>query len=312
MAFNTFETWLREHLPEGAKGLRPPASEAELSALAQETGLELPEEFLKLYRWHDGQEPGCTGVFYGLEFLPLSKVLKEWRFAAEEAASLDPVEPSPSWVVRRSIANRHWIPFAGDGGGNFLAIDLQPGPRGVRGQVINFGSDEVLQYALAPNVTAFISWVAGELARGNVRIGEGEGKLRPFNIAEPPTQHLLDATRVIFGGGKPPPTGKPSGPPRDSTPGVLEVIREELKRAAPASWRTLRLKAAVRKGTAEFDAFVDVDGGKKFQSLNVPDRQVLEQAVLELQGRMSGERWDWSKITLDYSADKSAIAVDSE
>lgn len=311
MSHDAFEAWLRQHLPEAAQSLRPPASEADLSVLAAETGLELPAAFLDLYRWHDGQGRGSTGVFYGLEFLPISRVLEEWRFAAGEAETLALDEPAPTVVVRRASANRHWIPFAADGGGNFLAIDLQPGPRGVRGQVINFGRDEVLQYALAPDVGEFIAWVVGELARGNVSIGEGDGNLRPFNLAEPPTHHLLDATRVIFGGGRPPAPAN-SGPPRDSTPGVLELIRSELKLAAPASWQVLRLRAVVSHQTVALDTFVSVGDRENFQPLEARDRRILEEAVLELQTRTREERWIWSKITLDYAAGESSIAADTE
>jgi cell wall assembly regulator SMI1 len=311
MSHDAFEDWLRQHLPEAAQSLRPPASEADLTVLATETGLDLPPAFLDLYRWHDGQERGCTGVFYGLEFLPISRVLEEWRFAAREAESLPFAEATPTAVVRRASANRHWIPFAADGGGNFLAIDLQPGPRGARGQVINFGRDEILQYALTRNVSEFIDWVVGELARGNVSIGEGAGNLRPFNLAEPPTHHLLDATRVIFGGGRPPAPAQ-SGPPRDSTPGVLELIRGELKLAAPATWQGLRLRAVVTHGSVALDTFVSVGDREDFQPLEVRDRRVLEEAVLELQARTREERWIWSKITLDYAAGKSSIAADTE
>lgn len=311
MSHDAFEDWLRQHLPEAAQSLRPPASEADLTVLATETGLDLPAAFLDLYRWHDGQERGCTGVFYGLEFLPISRMLEEWRFAAREAESLPFAEAAPTAVVRRASANRHWIPFAADGGGNFLAIDLQPGPRGARGQVINFGRDEILQYALARNVSEFIAWVVGELARGNVSIGEGAGNLRPFNLAEPPTHHLLDATRVIFGGGRPPAPAQ-SGPPRDSTPGVLELIRSELKLAAPASWQGLRLRAVVSNGSVALDTFVSVGDREDFQPLEARDRRVLEEAVLELQARTREERWIWSKITLDYAAGKSSIAADTE
>jgi cell wall assembly regulator SMI1 len=74
-----FEQWLQENLPEAAESLNPAATEQELARLSDETAVILPVQLVDLYRWHNGQQKRCpTGIFYGLRFMPLADVLKEW------------------------------------------------------------------------------------------------------------------------------------------------------------------------------------------------------------------------------------------
>lgn len=198
MSLAHFDTWLTEHLPEAADSLNPHADDDGWARVEDELGVRLPADFIALYHWHDGQSRGCpTGIFYGMRFLSLQEVLIEWRFWAEEAESSGSIAPIATDVVKQQAANRHWIPFAEDGGGNFLAIDLDPGPSGLRGQVINFGSDEDRHYVLAANVRQLIAWMMRELQAGNHSI-EDDGDAHSFNILRPKSAHFLDAAKTLF------------------------------------------------------------------------------------------------------------------
>ena len=203
MSLAHFDTWLTEHLPEAADSLHPHADDDGLARVEDELGVRLPADFIALYHWHDGQSRGCpTGIFYGMRFMSLQEVLIEWRFWAEEANGSGSITPTATDVVKQQAANRHWIPFAEDGGGNFLAIDLDPGPSGLRGQVINFGSDEDRHFVLAANVRQLIAWMVSELQAGNHCIEE-DGDAHSFNILRPKSAHFLDAARTLFDNAKP-------------------------------------------------------------------------------------------------------------
>lgn len=52
-----------------------------------------------------------------------------------------------------------WIPIGGYFSGNCLGIDLNPGPEGVIGQVINFGPDDELDFQIAPDFASFMEMV---------------------------------------------------------------------------------------------------------------------------------------------------------
>jgi cell wall assembly regulator SMI1 len=319
MSLVDFEQWLRKHLPEAAESLNPGATDHELARMGEESAVTLPVQFLDLYRWHNGQQRKCpTGIFYGLRFMPLEEVLKEWR----NHASLIEDQGTPAeatGVVKTAMGNERWIPFATDDGGNFLAIDLDPGPRGKNGQVINFGADEVLQYALATDVASFVAWTVSQLRDGNHRIEQEPDGGRSFNTSEPDTAHFLDSARVLFGGAKLSKPAKPAddGPPRDSVPGVLHFMRTELTPQLPAGWRKLRISAQVMNppGTtarAEFSAeFVSKDASES-KSVVPRDRQIIENALVELQARTAEERWNWSKISLEFDPENTSVSMDAE
>ena len=119
-------------------------------------------------------------------------------------------------------ASPGWIPFASDSGGNCLGIDLDPGPTGTRGQVINFGRDEDEKFVLAPSMNEFLEWFADQLESGNFLIREvpkpstrayvvqrlvpqesvsaPEPMWRSLSTKNPPTHHILDSAKVMFAG----------------------------------------------------------------------------------------------------------------
>jgi cell wall assembly regulator SMI1 len=316
MSLVDFEQWLRKHLPEAAESLNPGATEQELARLSEATGVILPAPFVELYHWHNGQQKRCpTGIFYGLRFMALEDVLKEWR--NQESQDGDQALPATTTkAVKSALANKRWIPFATDDDGNFLAVDLDPGPRGTSGQVINFGIDEVLQYALAADVASFIAWMVGQLRRGNHRIEQQPDGGRSFNTSEPETEHFLDSTRVIFGGGKYSKPAKASGPPRDSVPGVLELMRAALTPQLPADWGKLRIAATIVKtaGTARADFTAEfVAKNASNPTPVVPrDPQIIADALVELQARAAEEKWNWSEITLEFDSEQTSVSVNAE
>jgi hypothetical protein len=143
-----------------------------------------------------------AGPWYGLDFPPLDQVERiraSWLELADDKWSelnelVVSVKPG---VVKPLYANRLWIPFA-RASNNYLGIDLDPDINGVRGQVINFGRDEDLKRAIAPNVTAFVQWFVGQLHAGNFRIQTRRDVGLTFDTLNPPSQHFLDAIHVLF------------------------------------------------------------------------------------------------------------------
>ncbi|MEU1478174.1 SMI1/KNR4 family protein [Streptomyces sp. NPDC005760] len=143
------ERTLRERLPEAIG-----ATEEEIAATEERLGLALPEELRALYRvtrarWEDwdGDHDRAEQVYdaVGCELLPLDRLHVAdassrpcgWRFAAMEA-----VVTPPDAAVQGVVGSPGWIVFGDSGGGDRLAVDLTPGPRGHTGQIILLSHEE--------------------------------------------------------------------------------------------------------------------------------------------------------------------------
>ncbi|WP_200302008.1 SMI1/KNR4 family protein [Streptomyces adelaidensis] len=143
------ERTLRERIP-GAIG----ATAEEIAAAEARLGVALPDELKVLYRvtrarWEDwdgdyeaaereGMAVGCE--LFSLDDLYIADVPSRpslWRFAAKEA-----VVTPPAAAVQGLVGSPGWIAFGDNGGGDRLAVDLTPGPRGHVGQIIILSHEE--------------------------------------------------------------------------------------------------------------------------------------------------------------------------
>ncbi|KAL6849410.1 Cell wall assembly regulator [Amphichorda felina] len=101
----------------------------------------------------------------------------------------------PPGAVRKAYAHSGWIPLVRDWGGNNIAVDLAPGPKGKWGQIILFGRDYDTKYVVARSWAAFLAVVADDLNSGKWFVDEdtSELKLREFNSSrvEPPYFNIL-------------------------------------------------------------------------------------------------------------------------
>lgn len=222
-SWRRIETWLGEHLPILKLSLRPGISKRDLAKFEKAIGRPLPDEVRESWRIHDGQRPPylpedpafsvedyddllAKGVVFGSEILPLSDrkdclakrpSLGHWTFwtkmveaseRGEDDGMLDEFsresKSSPERAIQRLHACRGWIPLVEMNDSNHIGIDLDPGPDGVTGQVINFGRDQEQKYVLARSWAHFLGDVADELEAGNFVLTDDEGS-RTFGLKEP-------------------------------------------------------------------------------------------------------------------------------
>jgi cell wall assembly regulator SMI1 len=223
-SWRRIEAWLGEHLPILKLSLRPGISRTDLKKFEKMIGRSLPDDVRESWMIHDGQRPIhylpdaveysvedddallSKGVLFGSEVLPLldendclasSPSLGHWKFWSEMVEAAERGEDdgmldefsrestsSPQGAIQRLHACRDWIPLVEMNDSNLIGIDLDPGPSGVAGQVINFGRDQERKYVLARSWSHFLEDVADELERGNFVISEDEG-YKSFNLQEP-------------------------------------------------------------------------------------------------------------------------------
>lgn len=98
---------------------------------------------------------------------------------------MDRQDSIPAGAVQRAYAHPAWIPLVRDWGGNNLAVDLSPAPRGTWGQIVLFGRDYDTKYVVAKSWAHFLAIVADDLSSGRWFVDEdnGELKLREFKAS---------------------------------------------------------------------------------------------------------------------------------
>lgn len=105
-------------------------------------------------------------------------------------------DSQPANAVQKAYCHPAWIPLARDWGGNYLAVDLAPGPAGKWGQVIIFGRDYDCKYVVARSWGAFMATLADDLSTDKVSIDEDSGELKLLEFkakqgVEPPYLEIL-------------------------------------------------------------------------------------------------------------------------
>lgn len=162
--------------------LRPAADETAIHKLQSSIAVAIPEELLDLLRIHDGAATDYS-IFPLMDFYSSEVIAREWVSWAGIHAShivperwksvpLGPIKADQSWRLG-------WLPFAGDGAGGYLCLDLDPPDEGVCGQVISMWANRPDREVLAPSLSEWVASVTADLEQGAVIWSEDVGGLMP-------------------------------------------------------------------------------------------------------------------------------------
>jgi cell wall assembly regulator SMI1 len=137
MIWSDIEEWLREHAPARAQELRPGADAETVAALEVTLRNPLPPDYAASLRIHDGKT-GLTDYTY----MSIEQVIDTWarlnELSRSGAFANRTIDDPSAGIIQPRWWTPSWIPFAEDGGGNLLCLDLEPGPHGTYGQVLRF------------------------------------------------------------------------------------------------------------------------------------------------------------------------------
>ena len=205
-SWRRIEAWLEEQLPVLKLSLRPGVSRTDLKKFEKAIGRPLPDDVRESWMIHDGQRPIpyvpddpmfnvedyddllTKGVVFGSAMMPLldrkdclasRPALGHGTFwtgmvEASERGEDDGMlvefsegsTSSPEGAIQRLHACWAWIPLIEMGDSDQIGIDLDPGPNGVVGQVINIGRDQEEKHVLATSWAHFLEDVSDELGPG--------------------------------------------------------------------------------------------------------------------------------------------------
>lgn len=161
------EAYLKANKPALLADLNPPATDAEIYELEQQLGMTLPADFVKFLKTHNGQKGKAEWLFDGNEFLSIRNILMSWSAWVDlmEGGDFDDRVSKPDSGIQTGWWLKGWIPFASNGGGDYLCLDLNPSESGDVGQVIKVFHDFPKRTLVA---SGFFRWlddfVEGKLA----------------------------------------------------------------------------------------------------------------------------------------------------
>lgn len=154
------ETWLEANRPAVLADLNAGADDAAVDDLQARLGLRLPEDFIACLRVHNGQKGQAAPLFDTYAFLPARRILMSWTSWNElqGGGDFDGREGRAAGPVRPLWWSPGWVPFASNGGGDYLCLDMDPPPQGQRGQIIRVFHDVADRIVIA---SGFGTWFEG-------------------------------------------------------------------------------------------------------------------------------------------------------
>jgi cell wall assembly regulator SMI1 len=171
--------WLKAKAPE-FEPLKKGVGTATIATAEKEFEFEIPAELRESYQAYNGDDRGqifpCRDdiSFYLMSF---EAVVREWKMM-KELVEMGEFRDGDKHVkndkaIRKTHWNVNWIPFAGNGGGDYFCVDLDPAKSGTKGQVIHFRHDCDDRNLLAASLRAFLYELANGLDEGRYRYEEG-------------------------------------------------------------------------------------------------------------------------------------------
>jgi cell wall assembly regulator SMI1 len=164
-AWERIEAWLEANAPEQREGLARGATPARIAEAEKALGFALPRELAASLALHDGDRE--TGLVGNWNLMSARSIAREWsRMARLLAQGAFGDARARHRRIRSTWWSPRWVPFVSSGSGHFLCVDLDPAPRGQRGQVIAFFHDEGTRIVVADGVKEWLADIADGLERG--------------------------------------------------------------------------------------------------------------------------------------------------
>lgn len=188
-----YHSFLKKKFGDAVVPLLPGNAEEDVLAVFELHGAKPVEDFVSLYRycngndlevWLESMEAGLPAYAHitGYPLMNLREIQLETEEAGREVKSSEEVQSIPEGFVKGNVMLSQKIPIYHDGGGNFIAIDLDPDKKGQYGQIIEvdlkYNDRAVLAVSLKEYI-AILYYFVKEL--GVIYNGEGFEGEKPIS-----------------------------------------------------------------------------------------------------------------------------------
>ncbi len=153
--WHDIEKWYAENAPRLLANLKDGVSNQVITDFEARVGLSLPDDYKASLRLHNGDV-----YVHDYNYLSLQRVLKNWLMMTEQSEQGvfegREIFDAGAGIIQNTWWHGAWIPFAEDGGGNLICIDMAPETDGVVGQILNM---EMQSGPVASEFTSFLKWL---------------------------------------------------------------------------------------------------------------------------------------------------------
>ncbi len=166
-AWDRIEKWYAEKIPDCELGAA--AAAADITSVETHLGLTLPEELKASLMRHNG-----VGYWPSAELLSADRIKDEWDVWAGliDDGTFDGLSGDDDDRLQKCWYDKKWIPIDADGCGNGACLDLNPGPKGTVGQILNM-DHELGPKLIFQDFAGYLESVAAKLEAGKYRVENG-------------------------------------------------------------------------------------------------------------------------------------------
>jgi cell wall assembly regulator SMI1 len=179
--------WLRSHKDAAslADKLLPGVPEEALDRVEQALGVKLPADLRQFWKLCGGSrpdegteqtddEPWWQAGEWPSDIFPRS-IAETMAFSVlSPRAALEAWQRLQEWEG----FERHLLPIAGDGGGDYQCVDISAQSGGHHGEVVEWGHEECAVQVLAPSLSSFLQQLADGLENGTIGHQSEHGLVR--------------------------------------------------------------------------------------------------------------------------------------
>jgi len=161
----------------GRSALPLGATESAILKAESSMRVEFPDDFRELLLRHDGSgryhiSPYNTGG--GCQtFMSISDILSTWKSMVEIGADFenDGEFGEQTGPVKENYWNKRWIPFAENGCGDNIVVDLDPPSDGTLGQIVDWWHEGGVSTYQAATLQDWLNDVVDEIKDGVYKFG---------------------------------------------------------------------------------------------------------------------------------------------
>ncbi len=181
------ESWASENAPEMLRDLNPGANDADIDALEETFGHNLPRCYRGSLKSHNGESDGWPSrVFANLGAYHSTEAAindyKTYLSVADQAPEFDEAEIAEQVAdgiitvdgpVQPLTFCSDWLPIMNCNGDVFWALDFAPANGGQKGQIIQVDLECCYWAVVAPDFETFLEQYVASLEAGDYKVQDG-------------------------------------------------------------------------------------------------------------------------------------------